>query len=273
MPQTIRIQFEQEFRRHFHVADAIAVNSGTSALIAALWSVRFEEGDEVITTPFTFAATTHAILIAGASPVFVDIKASDHLIDEALIEQAISPRTRAIVPVHLFGRVCNMRAILDIARSHDLFVVEDAAQAFGAKYPANGSSWHYAGTLGDAGCFSFYTTKNFSTMEGGMIAIPGESRLDANAIRAIAHPTSNKPTFKELGFNFRMPAPCALIGYERLKLHMKGSVAELGQYDEEDGFYPHLTYDTKACRQRGIVGQCPVAEDVVRSIRDQHHND
>lgn len=273
MPQKIRTLFEREFRHRFNVADAIAVNSGTSALIATLWSLRFQEGDEVITTPFTFAATTHAILIAGATPVFVDIKSSDHLIDETLIERAITPRTRAIVPVHLFGRVCNMGAILEIARRRALVVVEDAAQAFGACYSTSGCPPRYAGTLGDAGCFSFYTTKNFSTMEGGMIAVPENSHLDATAIRAIAHPTSNKPSFEQLGFNFRMPAPCALIGYERLKLHMAGAMAELGQYDENNGFYPYVTYETEACRERGIHGACPVAEQVARSIRQRDRNE
>jgi len=265
MPQIIRDLFEQEFKKKFEVEHAIAVNSCTSALIATLWSLDLKPEDEIITTPFTFAATTEAILIAGGKTVFVDIDPVTHLINSNLIEAAITEHTKAILPVHLFGRICDMWTILEIADRFNLVVIEDAAQALGAKFGQNGP---YAGTMGDAGCFSFYKTKNLSTFEGGMIAIDEYSKLDAQRIREIANPTANKREFAELGFNFRMPEPCALIGYEQLKLH-DGWRSELGRYNEHDGFYPYVTYNLPFCKKRGITGNCPVAEGVAEAVRSR----
>ena len=126
-------ELEREFGRRFDVPHAVAVNSGTSALMATLWSLELQRGDEVITTPYTFIATSNAIVVAGGRPVFADIDPATLLIDPAEIEQAVTPRTRAIIPVHLFGRVCEMDAINDIARRHGLIVIEDTAQALGAE--------------------------------------------------------------------------------------------------------------------------------------------
>jgi dTDP-4-amino-4,6-dideoxygalactose transaminase len=262
MPQIIRDLFEEEFKKVFGVRDAIAVNSGTSALIATLCSLDLKPTDEVITTPFTFAATTAAILIAGGKPVFVDIDPTWHLINSNLIEDAVTENTRAILPVHLFGRPCNMAKIIEIAKNHNLFVIEDNAQSFGVKY------WdQYLGTIGDAGCFSFYKTKNFSTFEGGMVAIKANSKLNGTKIRKIASPTANKPAFQELGFNFRMPEPCALIGLEKIKMHLQASQAEIGSYHEARGFYPYVTYQLPFFQKTGIeYATCSVAEQVANEI-------
>jgi len=257
MPQIIRELFEKEFKEKFDLEEAIAVNSCTSALIATLWSLDLEPGDEVITTPFTFAATTEAIIIAGGTPVFVDISENTSLIDSKLIEPAITERTKAILPVHLFGRVCDMVTIMEVANRHDLIVIEDAAQAMG----------HLLVGYGDAACYSFYKTKHFSTFEGGMIGIRKGSKLNAQRILEIANPTANKREFAELGFNFRMPEPCALIGYEQLKLH-HGWKSEMGRYDERDGFYPYVTYDLPFCKKRGITGNCPIAENLAKYISE-----
>jgi len=165
--------------------------------------------------------------------------------------------------------MCDMDTIMEIAASNNLVVIEDTAQALGVTY----YSEYYnqpIGTIGDAGCFSFYKTKNLSTFEGGMIAIKWGSKLNAMAIRAIASPTQNKPSFAELGFNFRMPEPCALIGYERLKLHKKGIQAEIPVNGEIQGFYPYLTYQLPFCANRGITGNCPIAEDVAGEIAKYH---
>jgi len=263
MPQIIRDMFEQEFAKQFNVEHAIAVNSGTSALIATLCSMDLN-GGEVITTPFTFAATTSSIIQANGIPVFVDVYPHNSLIDVTKIEKAITKKTRAILPVHLFGRSCNMTVIMGLAEKHDLVVIEDTAQAFGATYRYRTK---FLGTMGDAGCFSFYKTKNFSTFEGGMVAVKEGSKLDADKIRRIASPTANKPEFSELGYNFRMPEPCALIGYERLKMHQGSWTSELGSYNEAHGFYPYVTYDLPFCKERGITGNCPEAEDIARIIR------
>jgi len=263
MPQIIRDLFEQEFAKQFEVEHAIAVNSGTSALIATLCSMDLN-GGEVITTPFTFAATTSSIIQAGGIPVFVDIHPRDSLIDTYKIRDAITEKTRAILPVHLFGRACTMNHIMEIADEYDLVVIEDTAQAFGATLPYR---TQFLGTVGDAGCFSFYKTKNFSTFEGGMIAVKENSKLDADKIRRIASPTANKPDFQELGYNFRMPEPCALIGYEKLKMHKDSWWSELGSYDEKDGFYPYVTYNLPFCKERGITGDCPIAEKLAQDIK------
>lgn len=254
--------FEQEFASRLNVRHAIAVNNGTSALIASLWSMDLQPGDEVITTAFTFIATSNAILIAGGRPVFADIAPDTLLIDPEAIATAITPRTRAIIPVHLFGRVCPMSKICDLAAEHELVVIEDTAQALGAR-----AEDQFAGTFGDAGCFSFYKTKNLSTFEGGMIAVPECSRLDAERIRAITNQgDTGGRSFEYVGFNFRMPEPCALIGLQHLKLHWPAVLAELGRYGTVDGYYPRVVYDQPAYRKLGIRGDCPIAEQVAREV-------
>lgn len=261
MPQIIRRLFEEELASFLTVPDVITVNSGTSALIASLWSMDFQAGDEVITTPFTFISTANAIVIAGAKPVFVDIREDNHLIDESKIEAAITDKTKAILPVHLFGRMCDMQSILRVADKHDLAVIEDAAQSFGCVYQNQ-----KIGTLGDVGCFSFYKTKNFSTFEGGAICVKDGSKLDAAKIRAICDPGINRIEGKYIGFNFRMPEPCALIGYEKIKLHKQSILTEIGSYDERNGFYKQLIYEYEAYKKRRYFANCPVAEAVAKGI-------
>lgn len=142
---------------------AVAVNNGTTALVAAIQALDLEPGDEVITSPFTFIATLNAILEAGAVARFGDIRSDDYCLDPASIEELITPRTKAIMPVHLYGQPADMDAIMAIADKHNLRVVEDGAQAHGAKIGDKA-----AGTYG-IGCFSFYATKNLTTGEGGII--------------------------------------------------------------------------------------------------------
>ena len=156
---------EREFARYCGTTDAIAVNSGTSALHLALLSVGVGAGDEVITTPFTFVATIAAIEYTGARPVLVDIDPRTFTIDPAQIEAAITSKTKAIVPVHLYGQTADMRPILEIGERHGIPVIEDAAQAHGAAYQGR-----KAGSLGELGCFSFYPAKNLGAYgEGGMV--------------------------------------------------------------------------------------------------------
>ncbi len=157
--------FEDEFARHCQVANAVGVNSGTSALHLALLAAGVKPGDEVITVSFTFVATIAAIRYVGATPVLVDVDSASYTMDPARIEAAITPRTRAIIPVHLFGQCADMDPILEIAKRHGLVVIEDAAQAHGAEYKGR-----RAGSLGDLGCFSFYPGKNLGAYgEGGAV--------------------------------------------------------------------------------------------------------
>lgn len=265
MPVVIRNIFEDYVKDKYDLEQCIAVNNGTSALIAPLWAMDLQPGDEVITTPFTFIATTNAIVIAGGKPVFVDIDPDTYLIDASKIEEAITDRTKAIIPVHLYGRVCEMDKICEIADRHNLVVIEDTAQAFGATAPDGRA----AGMMSDAGTFSFYKTKNISTFEGGMICIPKRSRLDAAKVRAICDQGQvGKYNHEYVGFNFRLAEPLCLMALEQMKLHMKGVKAELGMRGPEQGHYPNVVYEQPAYIERGITGNCPIAEKVARSIKE-----
>ena len=157
--------FEQDFAAYCGAAECIALNSGTSALHLALLAAGIGPGDEVITTPFTFVASVAAVLYAGARPVLVDIDPRSFTLDPTKIEAAITPRTKALLPVHLYGHPADMDPILEVARRHGLIVIEDAAQAHGAKYKGRP-----VGSLGDMACFSFYPGKNLGAYgEGGAV--------------------------------------------------------------------------------------------------------
>jgi len=189
---------ETEFAAAMGVRHAVAVSNGTAALHLALLACGIGPGDEVITVANTFFATAEAIVAVGAKPVFVDISADGHLINCDAIERAITPRTRAILPVHLYGELADMERILAIARSHDLRVIEDACQAHGAQR-ANTA----AGTFGDAGCFSFYPTKNLGTVgEGGMI-VTNSDEVAQSAAMLRDHGQTNKHEHLASAFNFR----------------------------------------------------------------------
>ena len=257
-------KFENELATAFEIdqsfASMIATANGWSSLYAALLATGLSPGDEVITTPFTFQATTNAIIAAGGKPVFIDINEDDHLIDVTKIEDAITEKTRVILPVHLFGRACKMDEILELARFYHLYVVEDAAQSFLAKY--NGK---FLGTFGDFGCFSFYCTKNLSTFEGGAIY---SRKLEEKRLRSIiSYGRDENGDFKRFGFNGRISPQAALVGYERLKLHKQHIINGLGEYNESNGFYPYVTYQHPFMQKLGIVGNCPIAERVACQIK------
>ena len=157
--------FEAEFAAYCHAQHGIGVNTGTSALHLTLLAANIGPGDEVITVPFTFVATVSAIHYTGAKTVFVDIDPRTYTMDPAAIEAAITKRTKAIIPVHLYGQPADMDPILEIAKRHDLVVIEDACQAHGAEYKGR-----RVGSIGDMGCFSFYPGKNLGAYgEGGMV--------------------------------------------------------------------------------------------------------
>jgi len=154
--------FEAEVAAYMNVGHAISCANGTDALHLAMCALELGPGDEVITTPFTFIATAEAIAYVGATPVFVDIDPDTYNLDPSLVEAAITDRTRAIVPVHLFGMPCDMNTIGALAKKHDLRIIEDCAQSFGADI--NGAQ---TGTLGDIGCFSFFPSKNLGAFGDG----------------------------------------------------------------------------------------------------------
>jgi dTDP-4-amino-4,6-dideoxygalactose transaminase len=191
--------FERELAAHCQAAEAVGTSSGTSALHLALLAAGVGAGDEVITVPFTFVATVAAIEYTGARPVLVDVRADSLTMDPELIEAAITPRTRAIVPVHLYGQPADMGPILEIARAHGLRVVEDACQAHGAEYGGR-----RVGALGDLGCFSFYPGKNLGAYGEGGAVVTNDEDL-ANTIRALRHWGQTRRYHHELkGFNYRL---------------------------------------------------------------------
>jgi dTDP-4-amino-4,6-dideoxygalactose transaminase len=200
------VGLEEEFASYCGARYGIAVNSGTNALHLALLASGIGPGDEVITVPFTFYATVAAIGYVGASPVYVDIHPATFTIDPAKIEVAITPRTRAILLVHLYGRCADMDLILEIARRHNLVVIEDAAQAHGAE-----DRGRRAGSIGDIGCFSFYPTKNLGAAgEGGMLTTNNpEFARTAALLRSWGEEQRYRPRLK--GFNYRLPALQAAI--------------------------------------------------------------
>ena len=191
--------FERDFADYCGTTEAVGVNSGTSALHLALLAKGIGAGDEVITTPFTFVATVAAIEYAGARPVFVDIDPAMYTMDPAAIERAITPRSKAIVPVHLFGQIGDMDAILEIARTHGLAVIEDACQAHGAEYRGR-----RAGSIGDIGCFSFYPGKNLGAYgEGGAAVTSNAEYADTmRLLRSWGERTRYEHAVR--GFNYRM---------------------------------------------------------------------
>lgn len=198
--------FEAEFAAYCSAPHGVGVNTGTSALHLALLAAGVGPGDEVVTVPFTFVATVSAIQYTGARPVFVDIDPRSFTIDVSAIEAAITPRTKAIVPVHLYGLPADMDPILDIARRHGLRVIEDACQAHGALYKGR-----RAGSLGDMGCFSFYPGKNLGAYgEGGMVTTADAGF--ARTLRMLRDWGAEQKYHHVLkGYNFRLEALQAAV--------------------------------------------------------------
>jgi perosamine synthetase len=201
--------FEREFASRIGTRHAIATSSGTTALHLALLAHGIGEGDEVITSAFTFVASVNSILYVRAKPVFADVDAGTFNLDPERVEAAITPRTKAIIPVHLYGQPCDMDAISAIAARHKLAIIEDAAQAVGATYRGRN-----IGTFGTA-CFSLYATKNVMSGEGGMVTTDDDEV--ATRVRLLRqHGMQERYRYEMLGFNFRMTDINAAIGRVQL---------------------------------------------------------
>jgi dTDP-4-amino-4,6-dideoxygalactose transaminase len=202
--------FEKEFAQYTGAAAAIGLNSGTSALHLALLAAGIGPGDEVITVPFTFVATVASIGYCGAKPVFVDIDPVSFTMDATRIEAAITPRTKAILPVHLYGQPADMDPIMEIARRHNLIVIEDAAQAHGAEYKGR-----RVGSIGDMGCFSFYPGKNLGAYGEGGAVVTGNPAYE-RTVRMLRDWGAEKKYIHQLkGYNYRME------GIQGAILHVK----------------------------------------------------
>jgi len=191
--------FEKDFAAYCHTREAVGVNSGTSALHLALLAAGVGPGDEVITVPYTFVATVAAIEYAGARPVFVDVEPDYWTMDPAQIERAITPKTKAIVPVHLYGQPADMDPILDIARRRGLKVIEDACQSHGSEYKGR-----RCGSMGDLGCFSFYPGKNLGAYGEGGAVVTNDPALAAHVRLLRAWGEEVRYEHKYRAFNYRM---------------------------------------------------------------------
>lgn len=217
------IRFQEEFAAYRGAPHAVAVNSCTAALHLSMLAVDVGPGDEVITTPLTFCATVNAIIHTGATPVLADVDPRTMNIDPDQVRRVITPRTKAIVPVHFAGRPCEMDALCEIAKTHQLTIIEDCAHAIETAYKGRS-----AGLFGDYGCFSFYVTKNITTAEGGMI-LTREQR-NAARIRTLALHGMSQDAWKrfsdegynhyrvvEAGFKYNMTDLQAAIGLHQLR--------------------------------------------------------
>lgn len=208
-------EFEREFAKYLGVPYAVTTTSGTTALHLAMVAAGIGEGDEVIIPAFTMMASAIAVCYTGAKPVFVDADAGNWNIDPALIEAKVTPRTRAIMPVHVYGHSCDMDEIQRIADKHGLLVIEDAAEAIGSRY--NGK---LCGSIGDISCFSFFANKLITTGEGGMVAVRDERFIQKlRYYKNLCFPLdgSRRYVHEDIGFNYRMPNVLAAIGLAQLE--------------------------------------------------------
>lgn len=208
-------KFEHEFAKFVGTKYCVGVNSGTDALHLSLMALSVGKGDEVILPTFTFVATAYAILYVGAQPVFVDIDPLTFNIDIRSIEAKITKRTRAIIPVHLYGQPCRMDKILQLSNKYNLFIIEDACQAHGATFKGKG-----VGNFGNLAAFSFYPGKNLGAYGDGGAIVTNSSKLFKKAIKLREYGASSKYIFEELGFNSRLDSLQASILNVKLK-HQK----------------------------------------------------
>jgi perosamine synthetase len=248
--------FEDEFARYSDCAYGVANSNGTTALHLGLLAVGVRAGDEVLVSTFTNMATIFAILYIGATPVPVDIEPDTLNMDPALLESLVTENTRAVLVVHLFGHPVDMDPVLDVARKHRLYVIEDCAEAHGALYKGR-----KVGGLGDAGCFSFYANKIITTGEGGMVTFKNKAFADrARNLKGLAFGDTNKFMHKDVGYNYRMTNLQAAIGHAQFQkideiIERKRALAR--------------NYDTQF---RSLVGvQLPVEKPYARSVYWMYH--
>jgi len=252
--------FETEFQKYIGTKHAAAVCNGTAALHTALLALGVKLGDKIITTAYTFPATSNAILMCGAVPVFADIEKDRPHIDPESVDKLLSAHDGivGVLPVHLFGEACNMDRLMEITKG--LWVLEDSSQAIGAEYKGK-----KLGSIGDAGTYSFYASKNLPCYEGGMVVTNREDVHQKAQI--IRNHGFYKGEMIQMGYNYKMPWNNAFHGWQFLMLHKPSIEAELGRYGPEDGYYPRVVYDYPYYKKLGIIGDCPNAEKLAETVR------
>jgi len=206
--------FETEFSKYLDINHSATVSNGTVALHLALLTIGIGPGDEVIVPTFTYIASVNSITYTGATPVFVDSVHDTWQMDPDDVRRKITPRSKAIMPVHLYGHPCDMDALTKIARENDLYVIEDCAEAFGTKYKGQ-----FAGTFGDIACFSFFGNKTITTGEGGMISTNDKGLYDrAVHLKGQGLASQQEYWHDAIGYNYRMTNICAAIGLAQLEI-------------------------------------------------------
>ena len=209
--------FEQQLSQYTGSKHVISCGNGTDALIVALMSLGVGKGDEVITPAFTFIASVEAIALVGAKPVFVDVCEDSFIMDVHALEKAITPKTKVIIPVHLYGQCADMETILDIAKLHNIKVIEDACQAVGSEYAFSDGTVKHAGTMGDVGCLSFFPSKNLGCYGDGGAMMTQDASI-AEQLRAICrHGSKEKYNHLCVGFNSRLDTLQAAILQVKLR--------------------------------------------------------
>ncbi len=241
------VQFEKEFAQFCGAQHCIAFNSGTSALHVAMLLLDVGRDDEVITTPMTFVATSWAISYVGAKPVYVDIDDATFNLDPKLIEKAITPRTKAILPVHLYGHPANLEPMLAVAKKHNLPLVEDSAQAHDAKYKGR-----KIGTFGEMSCFSFYPGKNLGAYGEGGAIVTNNAAYAARARSLREHGSTQRYYHDEVGFNYRME------GIQGAVLGIK--LKHLSQWTKERQRVGHRYHELLADTPLQLPKEAPWAE-------------
>ncbi len=263
-------KFEEEIGAKLGAKHAIACASGTDALILALMAAEIGVGDEVITTPFSFIATAGSIAHVGATPVFVDIDPVTFNIDPAKIAAAITPRTRAIMPVHLFGLPADLDPILEVARAHKLLVIEDAAQAIGSRY-----NDRFIGTIGDVGCFSFFPSKNLGGAGDGGLVTTNDAALAERLQMVHLHGSKKKYYHEVLGTNSRLDALQAAVLRVKLPHLDKWAAGRQNRADryrrlfEEKGLTSHITYPSApAAKFHHVYNQFTIRSDSRDALKE-----
>lgn len=228
------LDFEKKLAGYLNT-NVVTCGNGTDALQMAFMALGLKPGDEVITTPFTFISTVEVLAVLNLKPVFVDVLPGTFNMDVSQIEESITPKTRAILPVHLFGQCADMETILNLAKKHNLLVIEDAAQALGTEFIFNDGTKKKAGTLGNIGCNSFFPSKNLGAFGDGGAVFSDDSKLAA-IIRSIAnHGMKEKYQYERVGVNSRLDSMQAAILEVKLKYlnqHIKSRQQAAGYYDE-----------------------------------------
>lgn len=269
-------EFEQEMATYCDARFAIGCNSGTDALILALQALGVGPGDEVITTPFSFFATASAIVRAGATPVFVDILPDTFNLDPQKVEEAVTPRTKAIIPVHLYGQCADMEPLWRIATQHHLGIVEDAAQAIGAEYRGR-----KAGVLGHIGCFSFFPTKNLGGAGDGGMMTTDDPELAKKLKRLRVHGDVGGYEHVDVGMNSRLDALQAAVLRVKLRhleewtLSRQQNARHYAELFRQQGCLPHLQLPKAPADGRHVYNQYCVRfrqgirDSVMQSLKDR----